>query len=231
MVKRLSERAEFWILLLVAYGYPLVAGLMNLWAARAKTGEAAAPVRVGDAELWTIVLYEVVAGALIVGFLRLRGRTWEELRPPVSRLDTLRGVGVFFGSIAATWLAFVIAAGLPAAGERLADVPVEATFGLLPAVLVAIINPLFEEGINLGYIQTRLRPHGASFAVGAALLVRLLANLDQGAHALVGIVPLGLLFGIYHWRTGRLWPVIVAHAMIEAISLYAVSHPELFATG
>jgi uncharacterized protein len=141
--------------------------------------------------------------------------------------DTLRGLGVFFGAIGAVWLAFVFAAGLPGAAERLAEVPIEATFGLLPAILVVAINPLFEEAINVGYIQARLRPQGAAFAVGAALLVRLLANLDQGAHALVGIVPLGLLFGIYTWRTGRLWPVIVAHAVIEAVSLFAVSHPEL----
>ena len=226
MVKRLSERAEFWILLLVAYGYPFVAGVMELWAARA-TDEARGPVRVGDADLWPIVIFELVAGGLILLFLRGRGRTWADLRPEVSWQDTVRGVGVFFGAIAAMWLALVFAAGLPAAGDRLADVPVEASFGLPAAVLVALINPLFEEAINLGYIQTRLRPQGAAFAIGGALLARLLANLDQGPHALVGIVPLGLIFGIYHWRTGRLWPVIVAHAMIEGISLYVVSHPAL----
>jgi membrane protease YdiL (CAAX protease family) len=184
-------------------------------------------VHVGDADLWTIVLYEMAAGCLILGFLRLRGLPWSELRPVVTWSDTLRGIGVFFGAMGAVWLAFVFAAGLPGAAERLAEVPIEAAFGLLPAVLVVAINPLFEEAINIGYIQARLRPQGAAFAVGAALLVRLLANLDQEAHALVGIVPLGLLFGIYTWRTGRLWPVIVAHALIEGISLFAVSHPEL----
>lgn len=232
MVKRLSERAEFWILLLVAYGYPFAAGIVGLWESRARSAtDTPATVHIGDAELWTIVIYELIAGCLIVGFLRLRGRLWSEFQPTASWLDALRGLGVFFGAIGAVWLAYIFAAGLPGAAERLAEVPVEATFGLLPAVLVVAINPLFEEAINLGYLQVRLRPHGASFAVGAALLARLLANLDQGAHALVGIVPLGLLFGVYFWRTGRLWPVVVAHATIEAISLYAVSHPDLASAG
>jgi len=225
MLKRLSERAEFWVVLLLAYAYPVVAGLLNLWNNRVVTpGETPAPVQVSDADLWTVVVYEMVMGALILGFLRARGRPWSAFRLEIEPLDLVRGLAVFFGAFGAVWLAFVFASALPAAGERLADVPVQATFGLPSAVFVAVINPLFEECVNLGYIQTRLRAHGASFAVGAALLVRLLANLDQGPHVLVGIVPLGLLFGIYHWRTGRLGPVIVAHAMIEAFSLFAVSH-------
>jgi len=225
MVKRLSERAEFWIILLIAYGYPFIAGVQNLWNARAVVvDESTAPVRMTDADLWRIVVFEVVAGALILGLLRARGMTWAKLRPAVSWQDTLRGVGVFCGSIGAMWLAFAFAAFLPAAGDRLANVPVEAAFGLAAAACVAIVNPLFEEAINLAFIQTRLREHGAAFAIGSALLARLLANLGEGPHALVGILPIGLLFGLYHWRTGRLWPVVVAHAMIEGIGLYLVSH-------
>ena len=40
----------------------------------------------------------------------------------------------------------------------------------------------------------------------------------------IGIVPIGLVFGIYYWRIGRMWPVLVAHAMMETIGLYAMSH-------
>lgn len=219
MVKRLSERVEFWIILLVAYGYPMVVGVAGF-----RAEPSGGPARVTDADLGSLVAYELVVGLLILGFLRGRGVAWADLRPPATWLDTLRGLGLFFGAVVAMWAGFVFAATLPSAAERLANVPVEVSFGLPAAVLVALINPLFEECINLGYIQSRLRPQGAAYAVGVALLVRLLANLDQGPHALVGIVPLGLLFGIYHWRTGRLWPVIVAHAVIEAVGLYAVSH-------
>lgn len=218
MVKRLSEHAEFWIILLVAYGYPMVAGVAEFW----KT-PSPEPVRITDADLLGLLAYELAAGLLILGFLRLRGIPWSGFRPPATWLDTLRGLGLFFGAIGAMWLAYAFAAGLPSAAERLAAGRMEAAYGIPAAALIAVVNPLFEECINLGYVQSRLHSQGAAFAVGAALLVRLLANLDQGPHALVGIVPLGVLFGLYYWRTGRLWPVIVAHAVLEGTGLYALS--------
>lgn len=220
MVKRLSERAEFWIILIVAFGYPVVAGVMNLVA-----GPRKGPVRIADADLWMTAGYEALVGLLIIGFLRLRGMAWEALRPEISWLQTLRGVAVFFFGVGATFLAFAIAAGLPSAEERLSDTPIETAYGWPAAVAVVFVAPLFEECLNLGYLQERLRVHGAAFAVGASLLLRLLTNLEQGPQVVIGIVPIGLVFGIYYWRTGRMWPILVAHAMMEAIGLYAMSHP------
>lgn len=232
MVKRLSERAEFWIVLLVAYTYPFVAGVLDLWSQHAvEPGQSAEPVRVSDADLWPVILYEIAVGLLILGFLRWRGIAWRDLRPEWSRVDAWHGLGLFFGAFGAIWMAFVFASVLPDAAERLANSTVEATFSLAAAGLLAVVNALFEEGVNLGYVQSRLRSQGAAFAIGATLLVRLLPNLGHGPHALVVIVPLGLLFGIYHWRTGRLWPVILAHAMFEAMNLFAMRHAELVAAG
>ena len=57
------------------------------------------------------------------------------------------------------------------------------------------------------------------FAIGASLMVRLLLHAYQGPLAVVGIVPFGAVLGIHHWRTGRVWSAIVAHAIADGAAL------------
>lgn len=64
-----------------------------------------------------------------------------------------------------------------------------------------------------------MRAHGAGSAVGAALLLRLVLHIYQGPAAVVGVLPIGLIFGIYAWKTQRLWPVILVHAAMDFFGL------------
>jgi membrane protease YdiL (CAAX protease family) len=49
--------------------------------------------------------------------------------------------------------------------------------------------------------------------------IRLLYHLYQGPLAFFGIVPFGLVVAGWYARSGRLWPVIVAHAIGDFIAL------------
>ena len=53
----------------------------------------------------------------------------------------------------------------------------------------------------------------------AVLALRVTLHIGQGAFAFLSILPLGLIFSLYYVRTGRLWPVIGAHAMMDALGL------------
>jgi membrane protease YdiL (CAAX protease family) len=87
-------------------------------------------------------------------------------------------------------------------------------------VVTAFANGWAEEVIVVGYLLTRLRQlrvHPAVALVCSALL-RGAYHLYQGFGAGLGNVAMGLVFG-YTWdRTGRLWPLIIAHGLIDAVA-------------
>lgn len=59
------------------------------------------------------------------------------------------------------------------------------------------------------------------WAVAGVLLVPAvsfgLAHIYQGAHAVLKIVAMALLFGFFFYRTGTLWPLILLHTAIDAV--------------
>jgi len=87
-------------------------------------------------------------------------------------------------------------------------------------LLVAFANGWAEEVIVVGFLFTRLRQLRIS-PVGAVILtsvLRGLYHLYQGFGAGLGNLAMGLVFGYVYVRTGRLWPLIVAHALIDAVA-------------
>lgn len=59
------------------------------------------------------------------------------------------------------------------------------------------------------------------FAANVSAGGRLLYHLYQGPLAVVGILPSALLFGYWFARAGRLWPLVVAHAILDALAVAA----------
>ncbi len=78
-----------------------------------------------------------------------------------------------------------------------------------------------------GYAQRRLlqRWHPAA-AVGVSSALFAAAHLDP-VHV-VGVVPLGIWFGIVAWLTGSIWPAIICHTANNAAAvLLTNAAPEL----
>ena len=87
-------------------------------------------------------------------------------------------------------------------------------------LLVAFANGWAEEVIVVGFLFTRLRQLKVSPVAAVILtsLLRGLYHLYQGFGAGLGNLAMGLVFGYVYVRTGRLWPLIVAHALIDAVA-------------
>ena len=88
----------------------------------------------------------------------------------------------------------------------------------LPSLLLnAWANGVAEELIVVAWLATRLRQLNvrwpAIFA-GSALL-RASYHLYQGVSAGLGNAVMGLVFIEYFRRTGRVWPLIIAHGLID----------------
>ncbi|WP_189031933.1 CPBP family intramembrane glutamic endopeptidase [Nocardia rhizosphaerihabitans] len=87
-------------------------------------------------------------------------------------------------------------------------------------ILSACANSVAEEVLVVGYLLTRLRQLGWSDnrSLLASALLRGSYHLYQGIGGGLGNIVMGLLFGRYWQRTNRLWPLILAHATIDAVA-------------
>jgi uncharacterized protein len=55
--------------------------------------------------------------------------------------------------------------------------------------------------------------------VNVSVAIRLVYHLYQGAIGVVTIIPFGLIVTWWYARTGKLWPILVAHAAIDFMGL------------
>jgi membrane protease YdiL (CAAX protease family) len=87
-------------------------------------------------------------------------------------------------------------------------------------VLAAFANGFAEEVVVVGYLITRLRQLGMTSgqAVLASSILRGAYHLYQGFGAGLGNVVMGLVFGYAWCRTGRLWPLVIAHGLINTVA-------------
>ena len=87
-------------------------------------------------------------------------------------------------------------------------------------VLAAFANGFAEEVVVVGYLITRLRQLGMTnrSAMLASSTLRALYHLYQGFGAGLGNLVMGLVFSYTWTRTGRLWPLVIAHGVIDTVA-------------
>ncbi len=136
------------------------------------------------------------------------------------RPDVLGGFGLA-ALIGLPGLAFYLLARLLGMNASVEPAELYDTWWRIPVLLlVAFANGWAEEVIVVGFLFTRLRQLEVSVLAAVVLtsLLRGLYHLYQGFGAGLGNLAMGLVFGYVYARTGRLWPLIVAHALIDAVA-------------
>ncbi|MDO5726485.1 MAG: type II CAAX endopeptidase family protein [Bowdeniella nasicola] len=100
-------------------------------------------------------------------------------------------------------------------------------------ILAAIKNALIEEVIAVSYLAERLNQLGYQprVRIAASALLRGSYHLYQGFGAGIGNVVMGVIFAGYYQRTGRIWPLIIAHSLIDVVAFvgYAYASDALLA--
>lgn len=91
----------------------------------------------------------------------------------------------------------------------------------IPALVAyALANSGAEEIIVVAYLISRLRRLGLgeNTSLLASALLRGSYHLYQGLGAGIGNFAMGLVFGRYWQKTNRLWPLLIAHALIDIVA-------------
>lgn len=177
----------------------------------------------------------VLAAATAVWCLRRQGEGWAALglaRPacPLRTLAMALGIAVlgYLAAIVATVVATQVLGWPPMQSGKIGTVQ-----GNLPALLrmlaIAWTTAAFgEELLFRGFLQGRLQKLFGGRR-GAGLLAALvqaalfgLAHAYQGATGILVTASLGLVLGLLYLRTKSLWPLVIAHGLIDTLSLVAL---------
>jgi membrane protease YdiL (CAAX protease family) len=169
------------------------------------------------------VLVAVVPALLAVHLLRrdpggARALLGLDRRRP--RFDALLGVGLAF-AIGVQGLGLYLAARELGVNATIVPAALPSVWWAVPVlVLSATQNAILEEVVGVGYLVTRLRQlgYGLVATVTASALLRGAYHLYQGFGGFVGNAVMGVVFALVFLRTGRLVPLIVAHAILDVVS-------------
>jgi len=86
--------------------------------------------------------------------------------------------------------------------------------------LAAFMNGVLEEVVMIGYLFVRWRQAGVKdwTIIVVSALIRGGYHLYQGFGGFIGNAIMGVAFGYFYKRTGRLWPLIIAHTLLDIVS-------------
>lgn len=166
--------------------------------------------------VFELVVFEIVVGAFAVYTLKARGFDVGPLYPRPYAWGLVSGALVTVGAGFAGWL---VTAPFDYAwySEPLDRLMSGNPIGVGPLVLLGIVNGTYEEVFLLGFLVRGLRGYGLSVAVGVSLLVRVLYHLYQGPLGAIYVGAFGLVLTLYYVACGRLFPVVLAHALWDII--------------
>ncbi|MBD7923522.1 CPBP family intramembrane glutamic endopeptidase [Xanthomonas bonasiae] len=199
----------------IALGLPIY---WSFSAVLAPTGEPS----FSEASLWGMVLYELLVLALLVPVLWFRGWTPQVLGLHWQGRDIRPAIGLLIACIVACYPLNWLGAGMAEEVNPSMDAMVAGKLSLTAVVAVSLLNPIFEEVFVCAYvIRVLQRSHSPAFAVNVSVAIRASYHLYQGPVGAISLVVVGLILGWWFARTGRLWPAIIAHGLMDLLALMA----------
>jgi uncharacterized protein len=215
--------AEFVVVVLTAFGSFILTSLHVLASGRAH--EEAGPLsHFTSNHLYGLVFYELSIAPVVISILYLRGWRLADFPLGVSGALTTLGAGIAVVTVAGDWVITLVLTGLfQNIGSALNAYENYVPLGgpsFTSVVLLSIVNPVYEEVFVCGYVIAALRGRfGVTTAVNASVAIRVLYHLYQGLSAFPFHAMYGLIQAYVFVRTGRLWPLIVSHALLDFFAL------------
>jgi hypothetical protein len=95
----------------------------------------------------------------------------------------------------------------------------------LPIIIISsILFGICEELMEVGYIIKVTEKYGMWTAVFLSALTRAVIHTYQGAVGMACVFVIGVIFGLVYWKSRQLWPLMVAHMLIDIIGDLQYAH-------
>jgi membrane protease YdiL (CAAX protease family) len=210
LAKTKGSTGERLLVVLICFGYLIFASTYSVVAGMRKfdytTGAAI--------EMLVLELSFGIAAAVL---LSARGWKREDFGFRITTPSTLGAIVLFAVTYVACMALYALASG---AGllTGLPDIQVNFAASPVAMLLFLMVNSVFEELFVVGYLIEATPQDEIAFAVSVSALVRLLYHTYQGPVALTSILPIGILFALAYVKWRNLWPLILAHTVLNVMS-------------
>ncbi len=221
-VQALSGRAEFLIVVLGSLGLSLLSNLQVVL----DPGLADKLPPFTTDTLVSNLIYELFVLAWLGVFMKARGWTFERLGFAISLRDTAIGMLLAIIVFCAVWLIEqVMGSAAPAtleAAQRFDKV--SGALDLWAILLASVVDSVFEELFVCAYVISALKDkRGPAFALNVSILLRVGCHVYQGVYGVLIGGALGMVFGYWYLKSGRIWPLFIAHAVLQVTELMMLS--------
>ena len=227
-----SLRAELLIVLTLTFGISGVRAVLNLinsLAAPQRLDEQSVTLNSSQSSLaWVDMGLQLCSAAVLFSYGALalfllakdrimprahRARDWLE-GAGLAALIGIPGLALYFAALQLGWSKEVIPGDF---ANAWVEIPV--------SLLKAAANAFAEETVVVMWLMTRLRQAHWSLpaTLAASSILRGSYHLYQGVSAGCGNIIMGLIYGYYYHRTGRVWPLLIAHFLIDAVAFVGYS--------
>ena len=227
-----SLRAELLIVLTLTFGISGVRAVLNLinsLAAPQRLDEQSVTLNSSQSSLaWVDMGLQLCSAAALFSYGALalfllakdrimprahRARDWLE-GAGLAALIGIPGLALYFAALQLGWSKEVIPGDF---ANAWVEIPV--------SLLKAAANAFAEETVVVMWLMTRLRQAHWSLpaTLAASSILRGSYHLYQGVSAGCGNIIMGLIYGYYYHRTGRVWPLVIAHFLIDAVAFVGYS--------
>ena len=227
-----SLRAELLIVLTLTFGISGVRAVLNLinsLAAPQRLDEQSVTLNSSQSSLaWVDMGLQLCSAAVLFSYGALalfllakdrivprahRARDWLE-GAGLAALIGIPGLALYVAAVHFGWSKEVIPGDF---ANAWVEIPV--------SLLKAAANAFAEETVVVMWLMTRLRQAHWSLpaTLAASSILRGSYHLYQGVSAGCGNIIMGLIYGYYYHRTGRVWPLVIAHFLIDSVAFLGYS--------
>lgn len=220
-LRRLTPTQEFILVIGIAFGWFIVSSLQG-FTEFFSNAPPADPLATDAQDLYRIMRFEAIALLLIATLLRVRDWPLWQVNLQITWRTTLAGVGLAGAALLIYFVALTLVFEpiFPATNVLYPD-EVTASLDLTTITGFSILNGFYEEVLVVGYVYLALAARkGFGFTLFTSLTIRLLYHLYQGPIAIISVIPMGILFFYLYARYRRLWPLVLAHSLLDFISLW-----------
>ena len=179
-------------------------------------------LRISNSMVLWLVGYELLAFTAVFLIARIRGWSFATFGLQVSWKWTGAGIVLFVAVVlVAIFQTLLFQVIHPA---KIAT-PLIGGLSLPFVILMSLINPAFEELMEVGYFVHALKEYGMWPAGLASAFFRTVLHAYAGLNLAVTCLLIGLVFGLAYWRWRQLWPLFVAHAIMDFYALHRLIQP------
>ena len=223
MIRRISAPTEFCLVIFVCFGLTIWATAR--WLIRqfspgiptpAPTAPSSTAVHLNNDDAIFLLVLKLVTLGIVLWIGRIRGWSLASFGFKPRWKSTAGGVLLFIAFLAIQRVLGFLTRNV---FHSTVDFHRVSSLSIAFIILISLVNPVFEESLEVGYFFQALQRYGMWLTVLASASFRALLHTTMGISGVVFMFAEGLLHGFVYWRWRQLWPVILAHGLQMLYSL------------